>query len=142
MKQRGLMLLDKAGRMGDIAEALGVSSKSTRWEDNYEQFGRVDPTSVPRGRSRILNSMMTNDLRQPIEETPSLFLDEIGEWLAIYKVLRKVAAERDDVARVEWMHEIAANFTADQMVFLDARTTARCFGNMVDSRSSDALRIE
>jgi transposase len=73
---------------------------------------------VLRGRPRILTSEMTEDLRQLISETPSVYLDEIAEWLAIYydqpisltalgdnlrdlgltyKLLRRVAAERDDV---------------------------------------------
>ena len=61
---------------------------------------------------------MTEDLHQPISETPSVYLDEITEWLAIYhgqpislttlgdhlrdlgltyKLLRRVATECGDV---------------------------------------------
>ena len=58
MRQRTLMLLDKGWDMDDIAETLGVSTKSiTRWEDKYEEFGLVDPPSVLRGRPRILNTL-------------------------------------------------------------------------------------
>jgi len=79
---------------------------------------RVDPPSVLRGRPRILNSEAI-DLHELIRGTPTLFLDEIGEWLALYhdqpisttalhdnlrelgltyKILRKAAAEHDDHA--------------------------------------------
>jgi len=79
-------------------------------------------------------------LRELIRETPSLFLDEIGEWLALYhdvpisttalhnnlrqlgltyKLLRKAAAERNDIARADWLLEITTLYTADQLVILD-----------------------
>ena len=139
MKRRALFLIQNGRSMEDIVEALGVSSRSvTRWEDNYEDYGCVNRPSAIRGRPRTLDTFMTEDLRQLIDETPSLFLDEIGEWLAIYhdqpisttalhmnlqdlgltrKRLRRIAAERDEIARAEWRHEIAVNYTADQMVF-------------------------
>ena len=51
------MLLDKGWDMDDIAETLGVSTKSImRWEDKYKEFGLVDPPSVLRGRPRILST--------------------------------------------------------------------------------------
>jgi transposase len=80
-----------------------------------------------RGRPRILTSEMTEDVRQLISETPSVYPDEIAKWLTIYhnqpiflgdnlrdlgltyKLFRRVAAERDDVACAEWLHDIAAN---------------------------------
>jgi hypothetical protein len=83
---------------------------------------------------------MTDDLRQMISESPSLYLDEIGEWLAIYhnqpisrsalhrnlqdlaltrKKLRRVAAERDEEFRSEWLDNILTNYIAEQLVFLD-----------------------
>ena len=94
--------------------------------NKYDEFGRVDPPSVSRC-PRILTSEMTENLRGLISETPSVYFDEIAEWLAIYhdqpvflgdnlrdlgltyKLLRRVAAERDDVAYADWLHDIAAN---------------------------------
>jgi hypothetical protein len=88
----------------------------------------------------LLNAAGIEDLCELIHEAPSLFLDEIAEWLAIYheqpisstalhdnlhdleltyKRLRKVAAERDDAYRAAWMYEITSNYTADQIVLLD-----------------------
>jgi transposase len=102
--------------LGQGGHCRGVSAKSiTRWENNYDEFWRVDPSSVLRGRPRILTSEMTEDLRQLISETPSVYPDEIAKWLTIYhnqpiflgdnlrdlgltyKLFRRVAAERDDV---------------------------------------------
>lgn len=107
MKQRALQLIDEGWELAEVAEVLGVSSASVeRWEDNYKLHGRVNPPSVLRGRPRLL------------------YLDEIREWLALYhdqpismtalhnnlrrmglsrKIMRKAAAERDPVARAEWL---------------------------------------
>jgi transposase len=141
MKQYALCLIEKGWTSKDIVEALGVSLKSiTQWEDNHKQHGHVDPPTVLQDRPRILTSAMTDNLQEMIKETPSLFLDEISKFLTLYhnqpistttlhnnlcdlgltyKHLRRVATECDDVAHAEWLHDILANFTADQMVFLD-----------------------
>src|ERR1700728_3294428 len=69
MKQRALELLDQGWEVGDIVDALGVSSNSiTRWEDNYETFGDVAPPSGLQGGPRVLTTLMTDDLRQMISE--------------------------------------------------------------------------
>jgi hypothetical protein len=122
--------------------------------------GRVDPPSVLRGRPRILNSEAISDLHELIRGTPTLFLDEIGEWLALYhdqpisttalhdnlrelgltyKILRKAAAERDDQARAEWLIHITSNYTARQMVVLDesskdGRTIFRKYGRALSGQ--------
>jgi hypothetical protein len=45
-KQRALCLIEKGWTSEDI---VGVSSKSiTRWEDNYEQHGRVESRALHR----------------------------------------------------------------------------------------------
>jgi hypothetical protein len=90
---------------------------------------------------------MTKDLHAPIQETPFLFLDKIGEWLAIYhiqpisttalhnnlrelgltyKVMHRVAAEQDDEAQSAWLYDILANYTPDQMVILDELSKDGC----------------
>src|ERR1700683_5584574 len=79
------------------------------------------------------------ELDDLIWETPSLFLDEISEWLAIYhdqpistttlhmnlydlgltyKQLRRTAAERDEIARAAWRHDLTTHFIAEQLVFM------------------------
>jgi transposase len=64
MRRQALYLVEKGW---GIVETLGISSKSiTRWENNYEEYGRVDPQTMLRGRPRILTSTMTEDLREII----------------------------------------------------------------------------
>jgi transposase len=85
MKQRALQLIDEGWEMAEVAEVLNVSSKSIRrWDHHYETHGRVDPPSALRGRPRLMNAKAIEDLLELIHETPSLFLEEIGEWLALY----------------------------------------------------------
>ena len=119
----------------------------TRWSSLYPQ--RV------RGRPRLLNAQTIDDLHHLIQESPYLFLDEIGEWLALYhdqpistmalhdnlrgigltwKVMRKVTTECDPVARAEWLAYVTSKYSAEQMVILDesskdGRTIARRFGH-------------
>ena len=125
MKQRALQLLDEGWDMEDVAVSI------RRWSDNHcDIHGRVDSPSVLRGCPQILNSQMVSDLHDLIRENPTLFLDEIGEWLALYhdqpisttalhdnlwelglthKILRRAAAERDDIARADWLTHITSN---------------------------------
>ena len=155
MKQRALQLIDEGWELKELAEVLGVSSKSIeRWDHKYKTHECVNPSSGLRGRPRILNTQAIDDLRELIRETPSLYLDEIRDWLALYhdvpisttalhynlrehgltyKLLRKAAAERDDIARSEWLLEITSLYTADQLVVLDEtskdnRTICRKYG--------------
>ena len=51
----------------------------------------------------------------------------------MYKLLQKVATERDDIARAEWLLEFTTLYTADQLVVLDesskdGRTIIRKYG--------------
>ena len=82
MTQRALQLIDEGWEMQDVADILGVASKSIRrWADNYDTHGRVDPPSVLRGRPRLLNSEAISDLQELIRETPTLFLAYSGARL-------------------------------------------------------------
>ncbi|KAJ7193008.1 hypothetical protein GGX14DRAFT_298347, partial [Mycena pura] len=49
------------------------------------------------------------------------------------KILRRIAAQHDNVLRTEWMYFMIQNFTAHQLVFIDesskdGRTLARGYG--------------
>jgi transposase len=156
MKQRALQLIDEGWELAEVADVLGVSSKSIEcWAHHYETHGCVDPPSALRGRPWIINAQVIDELHELIRETPSLFLDEIADWLALYhdmpisttalhknlhnlgltyKLLRKAAAERDDIARSEWLLEITTLYTTDQLVVLDEtskddRTIIRRYGH-------------
>jgi hypothetical protein len=93
-------------------EGLDVSAKSIgHWSDN---FGHVERPPSLQGRPRALNAAALADVNELVA------LLEITEWLAIYhdqpiytsslhhtlqdigiiyEVMRRVAAERDDIAR-------------------------------------------
>ena len=83
---------------------------------------------------------MIDDIQQLLQEDPSLLLDKIVEWLALYhnqpisttalhnnprdlsltrKHLKRAAAERDDAYRTKWIINMTMNYMADQLVFLD-----------------------
>lgn len=143
MKKRALQLLEEGWEMSKIADALGVSNKCIpRWHNNYMVHGRVDPPSALRGRHRILTGEVIEELRKLMQESPELYLDEIGEWLALFhdvqisktalhdnlrdlgisrKIMLRAAAERDDQLRAEWMYDFLATgtYSAEQMVVLD-----------------------
>jgi transposase len=119
MKKRALQMLDKGWDVSDIIDALVVSPDSIRhWQDKYNLHGCISPPSVLQGCQWLLNAAAIEDLHKLIQESPSLFLDEITEWLALYhdqpisttalhnnlrdlgithKKLQIVAAECDDV---------------------------------------------
>ncbi|KAF8492773.1 hypothetical protein F5888DRAFT_1618582, partial [Russula emetica] len=118
-----------------------VHSKSIeRWEHNYQTHGSVNPPTPLRGRRRLLGSHIAEELHELLIENPSLLLYEIGEWLAIYhdqpisttalhdnlkdlgltyKRPKRIAAERHDAYRADWLHNMTSNYTADQPIFLD-----------------------
>ena len=155
MKRRALQLLDDGREIHEIGDLLGLSSKSIeRWHDKYETHGRVDPLTFLRGRRPILSADVLEGLHELILESPELYLDEIGIWLALYhdvqisttalhdnlrelgltrKLMRRAAAERDHELRANWMYNILNTYTAEQMVILDEsskddRTLIRKYG--------------
>jgi transposase len=164
MKQRALyLLLDEGWEIDRIAAVLGVHSKSIqRWEDNYRNHGCVNPPAPLRGRPRLLSSDITAELHELLTESPSLLLDEIGEWLAIYhdqpisttalhdnlkdlgltyKRLKRIATQRDDAYRADWLHNMTSNYTADQLVFLDEsskddRAILRRYGRAISGQTA------
>ncbi|PPQ96959.1 hypothetical protein CVT26_005981 [Gymnopilus dilepis] len=163
MKRRALQLLEQGWEMQEIAEVLGVSTKSIpRWQANYNDHGCVNPTSVTRGRRRILKSNVISELRELMQETPELYLDEIGEWLALYhevqisttalhdnlrdlgitrKIMKRAAAERDNELRAAWMYDFLTTYTAEQMVVLDesskdGKTLVRRYGRALSGEDA------
>jgi transposase len=86
MKQRALyLLLEEGWEINQITTMLGVRLKSIeRWEYNYENYGSVNPPTPLRGRRRLLSGDIAEELHEMLIKSPSLLLDKIGEWLAIY----------------------------------------------------------
>ena len=156
MKRTALQLLNKDWEMQQIANLLGISSKSIhRWQDNYETHSLVNPPSYLQGRQCILSSYVVDDLYDLMLESPELYLDEIGIWLALYhevqiltmalhdnlrelglthKLMHYVAAEQDHKLCANWMYDFLTMYTAEQMVVLDEsskdnRTLIRRYGH-------------
>ena len=85
MKKRALQMLDEGWDVCDITDALTVSPDSIwHWQGKYNIHGCVNPPSILQGHRRLLNAAAIEDLLELIQESPSLFLDEITEWLALY----------------------------------------------------------
>lgn len=163
-KERALyLLLEQGWEIERIVDALGVSAKSIgRWEENYAIHGCVTPSKPIKGRPKLLTANMIDDIQQLLREDPTLLLDEIGEWLALYhdqpisttalhmnlqdlalthKRLKRIASERDDAHRMEWILNITMNYTADQLVFLDEsskdeRVVLRRYGRAPSGRDA------
>lgn len=122
-----------------------------------------------RGRPRLLNPGTREELRQLIADSPSLYLDEIADWILVNhgeflsitaihdnirdlgitrKLLRKPAAERDIGQRIEWLHLIHSNFTAEQLVFADessknSRTVLRRYGRaLAGERAEEVVSLD
>ena len=141
-KERALyLLLERGWDIDRITDALGVLSKSIEhWEENYEVHGCVSPPKLIMRCSRLLSANMIDDIQQLLQEDPSLLLDEIVEWLALYhdqpilttalhdnlwdlsltcKCLKQAAAKRDNAYWTKWIVNMTMNYMADQLVFLD-----------------------
>lgn len=94
--------------------------------------------SMSSGRCTPRSSGTISDLKELIDESPELYIDEIGEWLALYhdtpmsttaihdnlrdlgltrKIMRRQAAERDHALRTAWLHDVLSTYTAEQLGF-------------------------
>ena len=133
MKNRAI--LNNGWMVIETAEVLGVSARSLqRWEDIVAVKGEVNPRSVFRGHPRVLAPAAMEDLRALLEESPTLYLDEIVDYLAViheihisttalhdnlktlgltYKRMHRTASQRDQEARQAWRDDITANFSRE-----------------------------
>ncbi|EIW86199.1 hypothetical protein CONPUDRAFT_34507, partial [Coniophora puteana RWD-64-598 SS2] len=141
IKIRALDLVEQGHEHEEVARILKVSEKSiSRWFNSIDEKGSLAPARELCGRPAALNEDVKENLRQLLIESPNLYLDEIVEWLALFhhtqistsalsntlislgltrKVMGRVAAQRDEAARDAWRRDVAANFTAEQLVFTD-----------------------
>lgn len=141
MKQRALQLLEQGWDPSEITHVLLVLWKSImRWHDNYKTHGNLNPPSLPWEPCRLLTTEAAEELQDLILKSPELYLSEIREWLALYhdlpisttalhnnlqdlgltqKIMQHAAAECDHAQRTNWMLDVNAMYTADQMVVLD-----------------------
>ncbi|KAJ6523459.1 hypothetical protein DFH09DRAFT_884877, partial [Mycena vulgaris] len=142
LKDRAVWLLDNDYMTEEVSDLLGVSRASLyRWKANQRDYGTTAPPHNPlQGRPRILNPDQTHDLLTLLDEAPEMFLDEIMDWVAVtldsaisrtalhmlikdagltYKLLRRAASERDDVARAEFKKLIQTSFISSMIVTAD-----------------------
>ncbi|KZV70239.1 hypothetical protein PENSPDRAFT_544121, partial [Peniophora sp. CONT] len=106
----------------EICYIFDVSISSlNRWGNNVDEFGDViRPRNPLQGRPPALSAPQLGELLRAIDGDPSMFLDELRDWILIthdielhknsvdrilkdvsysYKLLRRAAAERDPVVR-------------------------------------------
>ena len=109
------------------------------YNNNYNFHGCVNPPSALHGKHCILTSDVIEELQELIQES-KLYLDEIGEWLALFhniqisttalhdnlwdlgisrKIMIRAAAEQDDQLCAEWMYDFLVTYCAEQMIVLD-----------------------
>ncbi|KZV62066.1 hypothetical protein PENSPDRAFT_591972 [Peniophora sp. CONT] len=119
----------------DIRDVFDVSIASMyRWQDNVDKYGDViRPRNPLQGRPMALTAPQLGSVLWAIDNDPSMFLDEIRDWVAIsldvdlsvasiqrivsdcaysYKLLRKTAAERDPERRADHHKYIQENILA------------------------------
>jgi transposase len=144
MKDCALRLWELGWSREDICSTLCVSQASLyRWAALFEEFGSATaPPPLIRGRPRIIGMVAMNTIREIYARNSTVYLDELQWHLAIFhdiaistsalqetleragltrKVLRKIATERDEVRRAEFLHNIQHGFsgTGDEFVVVD-----------------------
>ncbi|KAF9231315.1 hypothetical protein BU15DRAFT_56305, partial [Melanogaster broomeanus] len=146
-KKRPLELWDAGWSPEEIAELFDVSEKSMqRWEDNLTRTGEVNPTSVLRGRPRLLQTSVMADLDALIHEVPTSSLTKSPTLPPRVRTpapssslarpgVHPPASQWDEAARQAWWEDIAIKFNKDQFLFLDesgkdGRTLYRHFGRV------------
>ncbi|KAJ7230650.1 hypothetical protein GGX14DRAFT_344704 [Mycena pura] len=153
VKMLALAAIDDGLDVATVERLFQVSRRSLeRWDQQVrERLTLARKKSYLIGRPQTIPPDLLEVLRQLLDESPSLFLDEIAEYFAVVHaesfpisticdtikdlgfervVLRRIAAQRDDDLRSEWMHFVLSHFKAHQMVFTDesskdGRTLAR-----------------
>lgn len=140
----------------ELAFIFLVSSRSIyRWTAQVAATGTFNPPSeLTRGRPSLLSPEVRAELASLLRDEPTLFLDEIAEWLAIVhdalmalgalcdaiknmaltrKQVRRTASQRDEPLRTEFMPRMRRMYRRDQLIFgdetsKDGRTIYRRYG--------------
>jgi len=158
MKDCALHLSKSGWSRQDICAALCVSQASLyRWANILDEFGSViRPRSPLQGRPRLIGLAVMTAIREIYTNYPDTYLDELQWHLAIHhdlaisksalqdnleqagltrKLLHKIAAERDEEARAEFLHTIQHGFsgTGNEFVVVDEsskneHSLSRCYG--------------
>jgi transposase len=144
MKECGLRLWEAGWSTTDICSALCFSIASLyRWRSLLDQFGSVErPRAALCGRPRLIGMLAMTAIREVYFRHPDIYLDELQWFLAIHhdlaisksalqenlekagltrKILHKIAVERDEVQRQDFLHTIRTDFsgTGNEFVAID-----------------------
>ena len=150
MKKCALDLWDRGWTVEDICDTLQVSRASLyRWDAIYEEHGDViRPPSPLIGRTRVIARAVLTAIHALYEREPDLYLDELCTFLAVehnlivskstlshnlaqagltYKILHKIAIERDEQLRDEWKESLRdrTKFQGDRSEFVCVDETSK-----------------
>jgi transposase len=169
LKESALRLWELGWSRSDICFALSVSQDSIyRWAKIFEEFGSVNqPQSPLQVHPRIIALAAITAIKGVYTQHPDTFLDELQWFLAIHhdiaisisalqdnlekagltrKILHKIASERDEERRAEFMHSIRNDFsgTGDEFVMVDEsskneHSIARRYGHSPAGRTADLV---
>jgi len=151
IKQCALDLWNHGWVLEEICEVLQVSKCSCyRWQTIFEELGTVSqPPSPLVRRTRLLTRAVLTALEYLYAEESDLFLDEACTWLGVVhgititlstlsrnlldagltrKKLRKIAAERNEIACEEFRTMLQTEFIGDgsEFVVIDETSKDKC----------------
>lgn len=167
LKECALRLWELSWDQEMITESLCVSRASMyRWKKLFLDSGSVVPPQSPlRGRRRVIIQAVMTAIKEVYNAEADAYLDELIWWLAIHhdiiisrsalhrnlqdagltrKLLHKIARERDQEARAEFMatiHEHSGG-QGQEFVFVDEMSkndhdTARRYGRALSGQRAD-----
>ncbi|KDQ18404.1 hypothetical protein BOTBODRAFT_91807, partial [Botryobasidium botryosum FD-172 SS1] len=122
----------------EVATLMGVKIRSLfNWAKLVRDTGDVvTKATVPRGRPRVLTTAILHHLADLLKAYPTLYIDEILQWLAIYhdtpisltqlcrnlhdanltyKVVQRAPLERDAEDQLVWKKMIMSKYRASQL---------------------------
>lgn len=166
LKECALRLWELGWEQDLIFESLNVSRASIyRWRNIFAEHNSVlKPRSPLVGRRRIIIRAVMTAIKEVYNNEADIYLDELVWWLAIHhdivisrsalqenlvnagltrKLLHKIASERDEIIRAEFLETVRDHSTGqgDEFVFLDEMSkndhdTSRHYGrSMVGERA-------
>ncbi|KAJ7211264.1 hypothetical protein GGX14DRAFT_362772 [Mycena pura] len=157
VKLLAICALKNGDDIDSVEHRFGISRRSLeRWQQQLEETHTLArQKSETACRPWTILPPLLQVLRDLLNESPALYLDELADYFSIVhdedipistiadslrelgyqcKVLQRVAAQRDNILRAQWMQLIQRNSEARQMVFTDesskdGHTLARRYGH-------------
>ena len=169
LKECTLRLWELCFDLGFISESLCISKASIyRWRSVFAEFSSINqPPSPLLGRPRIIVCAVLTAIKEVYHNEADAYLDELVWWLAIHhdivishsalhknlldagltqKLLHKIAKERDEEMRAEYMDVIrdCTGGWGAELVFINEfskndHDTARCYGQAPSGQRADFI---